>query len=85
MPGPNRPNLAEVSQRLLTASRVQLASSLISNATAAMMAENVIRELRGEEPAFSADSFWTEVRNIYEQVGLPHDEGVILAWKLFDQ
>ena len=82
---PNDRTLGEVSRRLLMASQVQLASSLISNATAAMMAENRVRELRGEGPAFSADSFWSEIRSIYEQLGLPHDEGVILPWKLFDQ
>ncbi len=77
--------LKEVSRRLLMASQVQLASSLISNATAAMMAENRIRELGGKAPAFSADAFWSEIRSIYDQLRLPHDEGMILTWRLFDK
>ena len=50
-----------------------------------MMAENRVRELRGEAPAFSADAFWSEIRSIYDQLGVPHDEGAILLWQLFDQ
>ena len=76
-------NLGEASRRLLMASRVQLASALISNATAAMLAENRVRELQGKPPAFSADAFWSEIRSIYDQLGLPHDEGIILPWRLF--
>ena len=77
--------MREASRRLLTAAQVQLASSLISNSTAAMLAENRVRELSGGIPAFSADAFWSEIRSIYDQLGLPHDEGVILPWRLFDQ
>jgi hypothetical protein len=77
--------MREASRRLLMAAQVQLASSLISNSTAAMLAENRVRELSGGTPAFSADAFWSEIRSIYDQLGLPHDEGAILLWQLFDQ
>ncbi len=77
--------LKEVLRELRMASRVLLASSLISNATAAMTAENRVRELGGKAPAFSADAIWSEIPNIYDQLGLPHDEGMTLTWRLFDK
>ena len=85
MKEPEDQTLKEVSRELRMASRVQLASSLISNATAAMTAENRVRELGGKAPAFSAEAFWSEIPNIYDQLGLPHDDGMILKWRLFDK
>jgi hypothetical protein len=64
---------------------VHLAAALISNSTAAMEAENRVRESQGQAPAFTAQSFWTELESIYDQLDLPHDGGVILPWKLMER
>ena len=69
---------------MLIASKVQLASALILNSTSAMNAENAIQQERGREPRFTAESFWADVESVYDQLNLPHQDGIILHWKLFD-
>ncbi|MDA1312723.1 MAG: hypothetical protein O2968_05245 [Acidobacteria bacterium] len=83
MPG-HEDDTNRAARRLLIASKVQLASALILNSTAAMNAENAIQQHRGSEPRFTAESFWSDVESVYDQLDLPHQHGIILPWKLFD-
>jgi hypothetical protein len=75
---------SRVAHTLLVAAKVQLASALILNSTSAMNAENAIQQNRGREPRFTAESFWADVESVYDQLNLPHQDGIILSWRLFD-
>ena len=86
MPQQEDPSAFEQAARnILVASKVQLAAALILNSTSAMSAANAQQQLRGEEPRFTTDAFWSDVESVYDQLGLPHKDGIILTWKLFEE
>lgn len=86
MPEQEDPSAFEKAARnLVTASKVQLAAALILNSTSAMHAANTLQRLRGEEPRFATEAFWSDVESVYDQLGLPHQDGIILPWKLFEK
>ena len=85
MPKQEDPSAFERAARnFVTASKVQLAAALILNSTSAMNAANALGRQHGEEPRFTTDSFWSDVESVYDQLGLPHQDGIILPGKLFE-